>query len=289
MQCEAASLGCTIQDEADSLCSTMQDMTIGESQVTPGNGVPPQATEDAARVLVVEDAGVTFLRTVRTDGTRLSEVPDDLKTYSLCMAAVANHAGALKFVPEAHKTEELILTAIEAEDEREDQDRVLLNLPDHLKSAKICDAAVRVAGIELEFVPPETMTPELAWRPSPKMPTRSEHVPEELRTKQMCEEAVNASTLRTRACTGRVPNTKNVRTKRGTGTGVYWRTYRCEKRTEQMCVAAVAQNGLVLEITPEEDRTATICHIAVAENGCALAFAIYTHRDRAAVRVCHFE
>lgn len=59
MQFEAASLGCTIQD-----------MTIGESRATPGNGVPPQATEDAARVLVVEDPQVTFLRTVRTDGMR---------------------------------------------------------------------------------------------------------------------------------------------------------------------------------------------------------------------------
>ncbi len=47
------------------------------------------------------------LEAVQKDGMALKDVPDELKTEELCMAAVQTHSDAFVFVPEELQTEEI--------------------------------------------------------------------------------------------------------------------------------------------------------------------------------------
>ena len=56
-----------------------------------------------------------------------------------------------------------------------------------------------------------------------------------------------------------------------------------ERRTAEVCKAAVQQNGRALQYVPEERRTAELCKVAVKQNGEALQ---YVPEERRTAEVC---
>jgi hypothetical protein len=69
-----------------------------------------------------------LLEEVREDGLRLGSIPDEFKTWPICMAAVRQNGLSLELVPDVFKTIE------------------------------VCQAAVKKNWHALEFVPPEKRT-----------------------------------------------------------------------------------------------------------------------------------
>jgi hypothetical protein len=84
---------------------------------------------------------------VKKEGLALEDVPEKLKTYDVCLAAVRNSGWVLGYVPEKHKTAELCLEAVR-------QNGVaLVDVPEEQKTAELCFEAVRQNDGALPFVP----------------------------------------------------------------------------------------------------------------------------------------
>jgi hypothetical protein len=152
---------------------------------------------------------------VQNHGGALDYVPEPLRTEQMCLAAVQNYGGALRYVPEPLRTEQMCLAAVQ------NYGGALEYVPVPLRTEQICLAAVQNNGLALG------------------------HVPGPLRTEKMCLAAVQNDGWALRY----VPR---------------------ELRNEQMCLAAVKQNGRILEYLPRELRNEQMCLAAVKQNGEAL-------------------
>jgi len=79
----------------------------------------------------------TYLKTVKQDGRALCYVPEEHKTYELCLEAIKENHYAIEFVPEGHKTYELWLEMVK-------QDGMELQfVPKELRTTDMCFAAVK--------------------------------------------------------------------------------------------------------------------------------------------------
>jgi hypothetical protein len=147
------------------------------------------------------------LAAVRECGLALANIPDEFKTYELCLAAVQHYCEwVLDFIPEKFKTYELCLTAvlydrdmlqvISLPKELETSEfylavvqhygDVLMWVPEHLKTYELCLAAVKAAddccrwGSPLQYVPEALKTPELCLTAVQQDGSAFQYVPEEL-------------------------------------------------------------------------------------------------------------
>jgi hypothetical protein len=105
----------------------------------------------------------TALEAVQEHGLMLEFVPEELRTYEICLAAVQAHphrSGCLlRFVPEELRTYEICLAAVQ-------KDGFSLQfVPEKLRTYEICLAAVQAhphrSGCLLRFVPEELRTYEI--------------------------------------------------------------------------------------------------------------------------------
>ncbi|MDR2719167.1 MAG: DUF4116 domain-containing protein [Treponema sp.] len=124
------------------------------------------------------------LSLVKKDGMALEDVPEELKTYNVCLEAVRNFGLALSNVPEKHKTAELCLEAVRQEG------FALEDVPEELRTAELCFEAVRNDGIALFDVPEKYKTAELCLKAVRQEGFALTTVPEELKTAELCFEAV---------------------------------------------------------------------------------------------------
>ena len=121
-------------------------------------------------------------------GWTLEYVPENFSS-AICLEAVKKNGGALNYVPEELKTYELCLEAVAAE--AYDSDYALNYVPEKHKTAELCLVAVKKAGWALEFVPEELKTAELCLEAVKNAGYALKYVPEKHKTKEICLEAVN--------------------------------------------------------------------------------------------------
>ena len=68
--------------------------------------------------------------------------------------------------------------------------RWIREIPDHLKTQKMCDEAVRIESYSLEVVPDRFKTEEMCNEAVRRGPSTLYYVPYHLKTQEMCGEAV---------------------------------------------------------------------------------------------------
>lgn len=88
--------------------------------------------------------------------TRLRNIPDDMKTPELCLAAVKQDGMALEYVPDHLKTPELCLTAVRK------HGLAYLVVPDRLKTVEMSICLINWLGASgLVYVPDHLQTDEV--------------------------------------------------------------------------------------------------------------------------------
>jgi hypothetical protein len=221
----------------------------------------------------VEDSGYL----AEKDGDWLEEVPEDLKTAELCLAAVSKTGTALEWVPEELKTPELCMIAVTTQDGPSYGKYyplaiigtvwALQSVPDRLKTPELCMAAVKQNGRALSYVPEALKTEELCLAalqqdgrallsvPDNLMTAEfclavvkndawaAQHVPENLRTAEISQAAVQGFSAAVERCVSHV-DTED------------WLEYITELPKNilaaELCLAAVKQNDEALQYVPEE-------------------------------------
>ena len=123
---------------------------------------------------------------VRKDGWSLHHVPEELKTYKLCLAAIKQQGLVLRKVPKALRTPELCLAAVK------EYGLAFRYVPKALKTPELCLIAVKDEGTELRHVPEALKTPKLCLAAVKHDPwgCALNHVPEALKTYELCLAAV---------------------------------------------------------------------------------------------------
>jgi hypothetical protein len=90
-----------------------------------------------------------YLATVTQHGWALYRVPEEHRTYALCLVAVTQDGGALEYVPLEHRTYELCLAA------GTQYGWALEYVPEEHLTYELCMAAVTQCGMALRYVPAE--------------------------------------------------------------------------------------------------------------------------------------
>jgi Domain of unknown function (DUF4116) len=172
------------------------------------------------------------------NGDALEYVPEEYKTYELCLLAVQQNGRALYYVPEEYKTPELCSSAIKQDGQ------ALYNVPENKRTPDLYLLAVQQNGMTLEFV--QEITYELCRLAIEKNGQALQFVPEKERTLELCRLAVEQNGIALRF----VPK--------------YY--------THELYDLAVQQDGHALKYVPEEDRTPELCYIAIQPDGRALQY-----------------
>ena len=96
-----------------------------------------------------------WLEVVENDGIDLYKVPEEFKTYEMCMVAIDSDSGAIDSVPLEHKTKELCETVLRYDGFQ------LINVPEELRTFEMCKIALENIDDErLELLCLETAVPE---------------------------------------------------------------------------------------------------------------------------------
>ena len=124
----------------------------------------------------------------------LAYIPDELKTEELCLEAVKHDERALEYVPEKLKTAELCLEAVKVVDGMVFK-RVLMNPKTTKVRRETIKESYRLLSLlypktPLAFVPEELKTTELCLEAVKHNVRALEHVPSKLKTRELCLEAV---------------------------------------------------------------------------------------------------
>jgi hypothetical protein len=112
------------------------------------------------------------------------DVPEENKTYNLCLAAMYHNGYALLDVPEHLKTAEMCMMAVK------NTGYALKYVPESIKTHEMCLIAVQTIGWMLHYVPHLMKTPELCRIAVEKDAIAFSAVPEHMKTYEMCRIAV---------------------------------------------------------------------------------------------------
>ena len=127
------------------------------------------------------------LEAVQKDGMALRFVPDALRTEAVCLAAlahgrVADYAPAAAYVPRR-----LLEDSGAVREAAVRQCGMMLKLvPEALRTPAICAAAVRQNGLALRWVPEDMKTPEICADAVCSSGWAVKHVPADLLTEDLC-------------------------------------------------------------------------------------------------------
>lgn len=181
------------------------------------------------------------------------------QTYELCISAVKQHGGMLKYVNNKFLTEEICKFAIQ-------QCRCALNyVTTDIKSTiyefhkitpieNIYEYAVRHDGWSLQYVKKEFITTEKLF--------------------ELCVLAVSQNGFVLQYVRNTYPNmlTEDLCISAVKQNGFALQYVKKELKTEKICALAVQQNGLVLSIIKIKTQTPLICKLAVQQNSFALNY-----------------
>lgn len=96
------------------------------------------------------------LTAVKNNGDALQDVPDELKTYDMCLLAVSRSEGeALEHVPEQYKTYELCLEALEYAQESHSAALLLVHVPPQHHTREFYTTLLENGVLEEEHIPNE--------------------------------------------------------------------------------------------------------------------------------------
>lgn len=119
----------------------------------------------------------------------IQHIPDSLKTYDVCLAAVSKYTNAIQHVPDRHKTYDLCLTAVK------NIGFALEHVPNRHKTFEMCFEAVNKNGNALRHVPDSVLYSdrgyELCLLAVERIGEALEDVPSIYKTQHLCQIAMN--------------------------------------------------------------------------------------------------
>ena len=229
-------------------------------------------------------------------GWNLRFVPESFRTRKLCMAAVLNHAYALTAVPENMLDDEFIEAG-----SCDPYFHIVVDscsLPQHFwkKASRALEAlpvlisdreALKLPFYEkYDLLPPkneadgwrdewdkpdEELTPENYMEAVRRHGWRLGEVPEEHRTRELCEAAMESWPDAIQFVPEKF-RTRNHYEKAVNEEGLNLEFVPEEWKTPELCLAAVKNRGVALEYVPEKLKTEELCLAAVGRNLDALNF-----------------
>ena len=154
------------------------------------------------------------------------EIPIEVRTPTLSMAAVRFDSWNIRFVPDEVLSDEIIIEAVSRDGQ------ALLHVPEERKTREICEIAFKHDLAAFPYIPKEFLTKEMCEKVVNKDGFILLEVPKELLTREMCETAINDRGMML-SCVPR------------------------ELLTREMCEKAVEQEGSsILRDVPQEWRSA---------------------------------
>jgi len=183
------------------------------------------------------------LEAVRKDGSALRKIPEEHKTWQLCVTALQDDSNGsiLDYVPDTFKTKEFCLNSVSINGAN------LSGVPETLKTYDICLQAIRSNPRALTYVPAKFLTQELCMEAVKLHPFAIEYVPLRFLTPALWKKAIAKS-------------------------GDLLIKLPAYLFTEELCRLAVANNGRALEFVPDSYQTKELCFAAVKQDGKALRF-----------------
>ena len=148
------------------------------------------------------------------DSGSFEYVPDEHKTYELCLAAAQHSGSSVKNLPEEYYSEELCLAIVQHSSANFDTipknkltekvcllaishgsrygGTILSKIPHELITQEMCDKAIEKSIWSLEGVPEKFVTKEILMHVAAVAPGRlSDNFPERFRTKEFISEIVS--------------------------------------------------------------------------------------------------
>lgn len=232
----------------------------------------PKAWDEIVDQLPHEKRTNAFcLRAVKNHPYAIRKLSTEERTYKVCLAAVTNAiagldwqlCGPMFYVPIEHQNEQLCLEAVLQRGEA----LGCVRNEEHRSSPKVCMAAVRQSGKALQYVPfPLRNDPDICEAAVNDNPFALEYVPEGTQL----PEAVYRSAVQINSVVLRfVPE---------------------DRRTHDVCVAALEFDFLQFEYVPVGVQTSAMCLDAVIDNGMVLSLVrgdlLRSEMYTAAVRSC---
>jgi len=109
-------------------------------------------------------------------GLTLGDVPEDRKTKQMCQICLADHPGAIKYIPKKWRTRQMWLDSLSKDAS------LLKNIPDAYKTYHNCLNAVIMLGCTLEYVPKKWRTAEMCIASvSTEGPSGYNYIPKKIR------------------------------------------------------------------------------------------------------------
>lgn len=102
-----------------------------------------------------------YFAAVKNEGLNLQYVPNEQRTFELCLVAIKQDVCAFQYVPQKIKTSEFCIIAFQQCGYADWS--ALEFVPEELKTPELCRIAIQQSGCALEFVPDELKTPELCF------------------------------------------------------------------------------------------------------------------------------
>jgi Domain of unknown function (DUF4116) len=202
---------------------------------------------------------------IKQNGRVLQLVPEDYRTYELCLMAVQQYGRALQFVPLDLKSK-----CIDALQEESSFASKSSSCGDE-ETPKLCRIAVEQDGMALIHVPEEHITLELYNIAIQQNGWTLQFVPEKYKTLELCNIAIRRDG-RALQFTPEEYKTFTLYHIAVQQSGRALRHVPKEYRTLELCYLAIEQNGLTLQYVPEEHKSLDLCRIAVKQDGMALRF-----------------
>jgi len=124
------------------------------------------------------------LAAVNSDVNHYFNVPEAVRSDNLILSALSRHGYIINTVQEDRRTPEMCQTALET------YGSALKFLPHEKITPQIAMKAVHLDGVALEFVPAEMITPQMSMSAVQQNVLALGHVPDEMKTPQMCRVAL---------------------------------------------------------------------------------------------------
>jgi hypothetical protein len=227
------------------------------------NAIPGEFQNDAFYLAAVERNMEGVIR----------HIPAERLTPKFCLAAVRQDGRVFSCLPDKVKSAELCKAAINAAPAGDASVSPLADVPESRRTAGLCLAAVRKAGGALEYVPEKLRTAAICLAAVEQNGWALEYVPEALKADieaKFRKEAAKKRGLKTEADVLAL-SAKKVKDNEESFIDVFYLLPE-ELKTEKVCRAAIEINGAALSRTPQKLRNAEICLAAVRQTGFALEY-----------------
>jgi hypothetical protein len=132
-----------------------------------------------------------YIDTISSGNLKFKRVPQERRTYAVCMAAVKTNGLILEKIPDTMKDEALCLAAVKQNGE------ALQYTPDTLRTATMCGEAVKSNGHAIVYIPKNILTEDMCLQAVKNAGIYFLFVPETMLTEKICKAAVepNGSVL----------------------------------------------------------------------------------------------